>query len=287
MSWSAFVLGSMATSMTGSGNVDRLEDDGVVRVRERVARVRLAQADGGSDVARGDLVDLLAMVGMQLDDAADALLAILRGVVDVRARAQPPAVDAEEGQLADERVGGDLEGQGGEWLVVIDGADDVSVGSRVTADDRRDVERRGQVLHDRVEHGLDALVAERRAREHRDDAVLERAEAQTAADLGDAQLLALEELRGQVVVELGDGLDHGGAVRLSLVPELLRDVRDLDDLAEVVPVQDGLSLDEVDDALEAILLPDRDLHRHGVGAEALADRRHAAPEVGTRCGPAC
>ena len=55
---------------------------------------------------------------------------------------------------------------------------------------------------------------------------------------------------------------------------------DVDLLAQVVAVEDGLHLDQVDDALEAVLLADRDLDRHRVGAQAVADRLHAAPEVG-------
>ena len=64
------------------------------------------------------------------------------------------------------------------------------------------------------------------------------------------------------------------------VAELVRDVDDVDVVAEVVAVVDGLHLDEVDDALELVLAADRDLDRHGVRAEAVADRLDAAPEVG-------
>ena len=99
----------------------------------------------------------------------------------------------------------------------------------------------------------------------------QRAEAEAALDLGDRQLLALEVLVGQLVVHLGDGLDHrcGGASRPRLA-ELGRDVDDVDLVAEVVAVVDGLHLDEVDDALELVLAADRDLDRHGVRAEAVA-----------------
>ena len=114
------------------------------------------------------------------------------------------------------------------------------------------------------------------------DAVLQRAQAQAVAELLDRELLALEELHGQLVVELGDGLDHGGAVGVRLGAQLGGDVRDLDLLAEVVAVEDGLAFDEVDDALEAGLPADGDLDRHGIGAEALADGGHPAPEVGAR-----
>ena len=56
---------------------DRLEDDRVVRVGQRVAGEGVLEADGRGDVARVDLVDLLAVVGVHLEDAADALLLAL------------------------------------------------------------------------------------------------------------------------------------------------------------------------------------------------------------------
>ena len=250
----------------------RLEDHRVVGIGERVAGEGVLEADGRGDVARVDLVDLLAVVGVHLEEAADALLLALDGVEHVRAGLERAGVDPEEGQLADERVGGDLEGERRERLVVVDRAHDLVAGARVHADDRRDVERRRQVVDDRVEHGLDALVLERRAGEHRHDPGLERAQAQAVLELGLGELLALEVLVRQVVVHLGDGLDHGGAMLLGLARASSAGIVRLDDLlAEVVVVADGLHLDQVDDALEAVLAADRDLDRHD-GATA-APRR--------------
>ena len=60
------------------------------------------------------------MIGMHLEDATDTLTLTLGGVVDVAAAAEHAAVDAEEGQLADEWVGHDLEGERGEGIVVVD-----------------------------------------------------------------------------------------------------------------------------------------------------------------------
>ena len=50
----------------------------------------------------------------------------------------------------------------------------------------------------------------------------------------------------QLVVHLGDGLDHRVAVLVGLGPELGRDVDDVDLVAEVVAVVDRLHLDQVD-----------------------------------------
>ena len=227
----------------------RLEDDAVVGVGQRVAGVGVLEPDRCRDVARVDLVDLLAMVGVHLEDPADPLLLALARVEDVRAGLERARVDPEEGELADERVGRDLEGQRAERLAVRRRADDVGAGPRVEPDHRRDVERRRQVVDDRVEHLLDALVAQRRAGQDRDDPGGQRAQAQAALDLGDRQLLALEVLVGELVVHLGDGLDQRVAVRLRLGSQLVRDLDLVDLVAQVVAVVDGLHLDQVDHAL--------------------------------------
>ena len=56
------------------GEGDRLEDDRLVLGGQRVAGGRVLQPDRGGDVAGADLVDLLAVVGVHLEDAADPLL---------------------------------------------------------------------------------------------------------------------------------------------------------------------------------------------------------------------
>ena len=54
----------------------RLQDHGMLRDRHSVSPgERVLEADRGGDVARVDLVDLLAVVGVHLEDAPDALLA--------------------------------------------------------------------------------------------------------------------------------------------------------------------------------------------------------------------
>ena len=55
----------------------RLEDHGMLGIGERVTGEGVLEADRGGDVAGVDLLDLLAMVGVHLDDAADALLLAL------------------------------------------------------------------------------------------------------------------------------------------------------------------------------------------------------------------
>ena len=60
------------------GEIHRLEHDRVLLVAHRVARRHALEADGGRDVARVDFFDFLALVRVHLEEAADALRALLR-----------------------------------------------------------------------------------------------------------------------------------------------------------------------------------------------------------------
>ena len=95
---------------------------------------------------------------MHAQDAADALGVAVVAEHHRVAGLQRAGVDAEEDQLADERVGLDLEHQRRERLLVVGVALDGLRRSDVRALDRRHVERRRQVVADGVEHRLDALV---------------------------------------------------------------------------------------------------------------------------------
>jgi hypothetical protein len=92
---------------------DVLEHDRVIGIAQGVAGEGLLEADRGGDVAGVHGLDLFAVVGVHLEDAADPLLLALRGVEHVRAGVERARVDPEEGQLADVRIRGDLEGEGG------------------------------------------------------------------------------------------------------------------------------------------------------------------------------
>ena len=78
------------------------------------------QADDRGDVAGEGLLDLLALVGVHLQQAADALLLARWPRSALLARSSRPGVDADVGEVAHVLVAScDLEGQGGEGLVVV------------------------------------------------------------------------------------------------------------------------------------------------------------------------
>ncbi len=96
--------------------VDRLEEIGVFFVADRVARRNGLQTHRRADIARHDLLNVFALVGVHLHQTADALFAALGDVEDRLARVQLARVHADERQLPDKRVGHDLEDQRGERL---------------------------------------------------------------------------------------------------------------------------------------------------------------------------
>ena len=271
------------------GERHRLEHDRRLLRGERVARRRRLQADAGGDLARHDRVALLAVVRVHLEDAADALGLARRRVEDAVAGLERAGVDAEVRQLADVRVGHDLERERRERLRPARHARCSScLGLRVDADHRRHVERARQVVDDRVEQRLHALVLEGGAEQHRRDLVGDRAGAERALDhLRRHRGLVLDVRLEHLVVEVRDRVDQLVVVLVRLLGELGRDLGGLELLAEVVLVDDRLHLDEVDDALEVVLL-----RRSGSGSAPGSRRGGRASTArrrrsSRRCGPSC
>ena len=93
--------------------------------------------------------------------------------------------------------------------------------------------------------------------------------------------LLLAEVRlHQLVVVVGAGLDQLGAVFLGLLDEVGGDLLGLELGAELVLPDQGLHLDQVDDADEVALAADRQLDRQRVGPSRSFIVSHRVEEVG-------
>ena len=119
LSWSTLVLGSMATEITGSGNSMRSSTIGWAGIAERVTGGGVLEPDRGDDVAGEHRVLVFPVVGVHLEETADALLLVLGGVEHRAAGRELARVHAEVGELADVRVAHDLERQRGERLGIV------------------------------------------------------------------------------------------------------------------------------------------------------------------------
>ena len=148
------------------------------------------------------------------------------------------------------------------------------------ADDGRHVQRRGQVVDDRVQQRLHALVLERRAAQHGGQLGRQRRLADRLLEHSSGTSASSRISSSSVVVVVGDLLQQVLARGRGGFGEVLGDLDVFLFGAELVLVDDRLHRDEVDDALEVALGADRQLDRHGVGAEAIDHRLHALVEVG-------
>ena len=264
----------------GVGELHALEDDRLALVAERVARGGVAETDGRHDVARVDLLDLLALVGVHLEEAPDAFLLPLHRVVDVGARRHHARIHAEERERADVRVAHDLEGERREGLVVACEALLLVTRVRVDAADGRHVERRRQVRDHRVEQRLDALVLEGAAADHGDELHLQRAGADRRADVRLGDRLTVQITLHERLADVGNRLEKllarrlGGATDVG--GDLLLPVARTEAL--VLP-HHRLHGDEIDDAAEIVLDAERQLDHDRVGPEALANLADDAVEV--------
>ena len=132
-------------------------------------------------------------------------------------------VDAEIGELADERVGHHLEDECRERRVGRCLARGLDILARVDALNRGDIKRTREVVDDAIEQRLHTLVLERRTQQNRRDRVGKRSGAERAADhLGRDGALVLEVGLGQLVVELGDRVDQRVVVLLRLLEQFGR-----------------------------------------------------------------
>ena len=257
------------------------EDHRLLHVAQRVAGARVLEAGERDDVAGEGLLDVLAVVGVHEQHAADALALVLGRVEHGRAGFDLARIDAAEGDGADERVVHDLEGEHRERLGVARHANDFLAGVHVDALDAAAIDRRGQIVDDRVEERLHALVLERRAAQHRHERDLLDRLANEALQRIDVRLLPVEIGGHHVVVELDRGLDQRMAEFLRLRLEIGGNflVVVLGAEALVLP-DDRLHAQEVDHALEAGLRADRQLDADRTAADLGLDLVDAAKEIG-------
>src|SRR3954451_1659534 len=260
----------------------RLEHDRLVLRGQRVAGGGVLQAHHRDDLAGHRERALLALVRVHLVDLADPLAPALDGVQHGAAGFHGARVDADVGELAEVLVRHDLEGQRRERRLGVGIPLDhgVLVAHGVTLDSG-DVDRAGQVVHDRVEHGLDALVLERGPAQHG----VQRTRDSGPPDGGDELLLgglgALQVQLHHLVVVLGDRLEQPVTPFAGGLEVFVRDPDDvvLVALALGLPEQRAHP-DEVDDPAEVGLHAPGQLHDERRRAQPVDDHLDAAVELG-------
>src|SRR6185437_1290208 len=258
-----------------------LENDRLVLERKGVAGTRVPQSDGGRNVAGANLLDLFALVGVHLQQPAHALALVLGGVVHVGTGGQHAGIHAEEGQFSDEWIGRDLEGERRERRVVRHmPLLERLIMERHVSHDGRHVHRCREIINDRVQQRLHALVLERRPAQHGNELAGDGGAANGALDFLHRELLASQILLEQHLVVLHRGFDsrmprflHRRLVRLGdrLLGEGLAQRRLIE--------HHGDAAQHVNVAHEQLARSDRKLQRERARHEPLANHADTAREV--------
>ncbi len=135
------------------------QHDGVLAAAQGIAGGSGLQAQEGDDIAGVGFLQGFPLVGMHAQDAGHLLRGLLDGIVDFLAEFQGAGIDAHIGEpLA--LVHHDLEGQGGQRLVIFGRAALRLPGLGVLAHNRRHLGGIGQKILDALQQRLDALVAQ-------------------------------------------------------------------------------------------------------------------------------
>ena len=181
-------------------------------------------------------------------------------------------VNADEGQLTDERVSHDLERQRRERLLVIGLAGNLFPGVGINALGFRRVQRGRQEIDHCIQQWLHAFVLESGTDDNREQLQRDGRLAQRSAQRVCADFFAFQKLMQNLVVVLSDGLDQLGVKRFRFLLQLSRDrLGNVLRAHGLVRPDDRLHIDQINDALELVFLADWNLDRYRFGVKALAD----------------
>src|SRR5438067_2376734 len=144
------------------GKLDRFQNDRLVFVANCVAGGDLLHAADGDDLTRARSFNIFALVSVHAHQPTHALARILRRVVRVRTRLDRAAVDSHKRKLAQMLVGHDLEYQAAERRIGVRRTSFLVPVFRIDAFDRRNIQRRRQVINDRIEERLHTFILESR-----------------------------------------------------------------------------------------------------------------------------
>ncbi|MPM54606.1 hypothetical protein SDC9_101384 [bioreactor metagenome] len=253
----------------GVGELHGLQNDRGLFIAQSIAGGRVLQAHGGFDIAGIDLFNILPVIGVHLQNAANALLLALGAVQHGGTGGQVTGIHPEEAQTAHIGVGHDLERQRGEGLFVAGLAVFFLVGLGVHALDGGNVQGRGHIVHNGVQQLLHALVFIGRAAGDGDHFVMHGGLADGRADL-----LRGDVLSGQIRLHNGlvhhrNGIHQLFTILLGTVQHVGGNLLHAHVLAQIVVVHIGVHLHQIDDALEGVFTSDGELDGNGIALQTL------------------
>src|SRR5437764_8261224 len=205
------------------GKLDRFQNDRLVFVANCVAGGDLLHAADGDDFAGACTFNNFTLICVHAHQTADPFARVLGGVVSVRARFDRATINAHERKLAEVLVSHDFEYQSAERSAGIRWTRLFVPVLRVDAFDRRNIERRRQIINHRIEQRLHAFILESRTRHDWNYPQLKRTFSQRFPNFIFADWLSLDVLVHQVVVDCRNSFNQFLVGRSGFRLQLFRD----------------------------------------------------------------
>src|SRR5437868_8164094 len=180
----------------------------MVFVAKRIARRDVLDPDDRGDVAGITGLDVFPLVSLNLDQAADALALVCPWIVNRVALGKRTRINPEKDQFPDEWIAPKFESKGTEFSVVIRRRLDSFMGIGFHANRRRDIERAGQIVDDRIDQVLNALILESRTAHDRDKLVRDRLPADSSLQYFSRDRFLFEEKRADLVIDIRNRRDQ-------------------------------------------------------------------------------
>ena len=222
---------------------------------------------------------------MHLEHLADAFLLGLGGVGDLSTGLNQTGVDAHEGELTEERVHGNLEGECCK-RIIHGGLPHHNLGFVVhgMASNLTDVQRVGQVVNHGVEQRLHTLVVVCGTAQHGVDFGVDGHLPNGALDFVDGEFLATEILFHELFIGFCHCLQQLLPVFFGTLHQVSRDFLDDRFGANVnfTAPGDGVHVDKVHHAVEGVFGADGQLQHERLSPQAVNNGLHGEVEVCTQ-----
>jgi len=206
------------------------------------------------------------MIGMHLQNPANPFFFSFCRIVHIGSAGHLSGVNPEERQFADIRIRHDFKGQRGKRRRIIGIAVFFDLRIRIDPLNRWNVRWRRQIIDNRIKKRLNPLVPIRGSTKHRCHLTGNRRQTNPLHDFFFCQFFAFEVFHHQFIIAFRHGVQQILMIQLSLLFQLFRDFRHFARLAQVVFIDNGLHIDQINHAFIRIFRADRQLHRDRIGA---------------------
>ena len=272
----------------GGGEGHRLKHNRVCRIAQGITSSGVLQTNRSIDVACSDFLNRVLLVGLHLEELAEAFLLTLSRVKNLLTLGRVTGVHTGVDELTVERVSCNLVGQSrkrlirrcltGKLLFLIRRARTLNVGN---------IQRGRQVVDHSIQHGLNAAVLECGTAEHRECLAVDGQLANTSLELINREFFTFEVLLHEFLAGLGNSLDQLCAVLFSLSLQVSGDLPSLvlcphgHVALRVAGPYVCLHFEQVNHADKVALSADRQLHNERFCAQAINNSLNGEVEVRT------